>query len=427
MSELIENTLEKLRTTTLPEVKLETDFISPAYDGLSLLNIPSSLAGWLGAPPLPHPALNLPGLDDMAEGVDQIVMILVDALGFDQFLTWMDDAASPFRTLINQGLLAPLTSVVPSTTSAALTTLWTGRSPIEHGILGYELYLKEFGLVANMITHNPVSIPGSGLLYQAGMDPADFLPVPTLGQHLLPASIECHGFLHTSIAHSGLSRMHYKDVQRHTFSGLADLWISVRQLLQSPLSGKRLVWVYYGGVDYYSHRYGPGSEQARSGFALLAQSLQAGLLDELHRQNLPRTLFLMLSDHGQVDSTPNALYDLKQHANFTRRLVLPPTGESRLAYLYPRPGQTAAVDEYIHKTWPNQFTSFSASYLADKGLFGPGQMHPMAASRLGDSTFIARGEAYLWWPEKENDMYGRHGGLSEAEMLVPLLASRLDS
>jgi hypothetical protein len=32
-----------------------------------------------------------------------------------------------------------------------------------------------------------------------------------------------------------------------------------------------------------------------------------------------------------------------------------------------------------------------------------------------------RGNAYWWFPERDNPLLGRHGGLSQAEMLVPLL------
>ena len=138
MPDLVKATLEQIQAHVIPEVSLEDSAIAPAYGGLSLLNLPGSLARWLGAPPLPHPAIDLPMLDSLAENVDQVVMVLVDALGLDQFLDWSQGPASQFQIHIQRGLLAPLTSVVPSTTSTALTTLWTGRSPIEHGILGYE-------------------------------------------------------------------------------------------------------------------------------------------------------------------------------------------------------------------------------------------------------------------------------------------------
>ena len=38
---------------------------------------------------------------------------------------------------------------------------------------------------------------------------------------------------------------------------------------------------------------------------------------------------------------------------------------------------------------------------------------------------VAKGSAYWWWANAENALYGRHGGLSADEMLVPLLAARL--
>ena len=70
----------------------------------------------------------------------------------------MSDGTAPvWSRLAEQGKLAAITSLVPSTTTAALTSLWTGRSPAEHGIVGYELWLKEYGVVSNMILHTPIS------------------------------------------------------------------------------------------------------------------------------------------------------------------------------------------------------------------------------------------------------------------------------
>jgi hypothetical protein len=43
----------------------------------------------------------------------------------------------------------------------------------------------------------------------------------------------------------------------------------------------------------------------------------------------------------------------------------------------------------------------------------------------GNLIAAAKGNAYWWWADKENPLIGRHGGLSEEEMLVPFLAARL--
>lgn len=119
---------------------------------------------------------------------------------------------------------------------------------------------------------------------------------------------------------------------------------------------------------------------------------------------------------------PDSYYDLRKHPNFTRRLHIQPTGENRLAYLYIRPGQSEAVREYIERTWPAQFKMIDAAYAVESGLFGPGAPHPGLLERVGDVIVVAKDQAYLWWANKDNLIYGRHGGLHPQEMLVPFLA-----
>ena len=102
-----------------------------------------------------------------------------------------------------------------------------------------------------------------------------------------------------------------------------------------------------------------------------------------------------------------------------------PTGENRLAFLYIKPGKTEAVKEYIQAEWPEQFTLIDPEAAVNSGLFGPGEVHPGIYDRLGDLIAAARGNAFWWWANKENPLIGRHGGLSEEEMLVPFLTARL--
>jgi predicted AlkP superfamily pyrophosphatase or phosphodiesterase len=81
-----------------------------------------------------------------------VVVLLMDALSIGRLRRWISEGLTPvWGNLAGQGWLAPLTSIVPSTTSAVLTSLWTGVSAAVHGIAGYELWLKEYGVVANTI------------------------------------------------------------------------------------------------------------------------------------------------------------------------------------------------------------------------------------------------------------------------------------
>ena len=426
MSDLTSELLDRIRTHTLPDLQLGADNLHPVYNGLSILNLPASLSKWLGAGDLHHPAIDIPELDEFADGVEQVVCVLIDAVALHRFQQWISKPGSKLATWTNRGLLGALTSIVPSTTSAALTTLWTGRSPAEHGILGYEIFLKEYGLIANMITHAPASFDGrAGLLYSAGLDPEQFLPVETIGPHFQRADVDVHAFLHYGISGSGLSRMHYPAVNAHSFAHPSDLWIAVRTLANQSLDSKRLLWVYYGGVDGLSHRHGPDSEQAGAEFLDFTNTMVGEFLEEISSTVSPMTMVVLLADHGQLTTHKDPHYELGNHPDLVRRLHMMPTGENRLPYLYTRPGQTAAVEEYLERTWPSAFTSLPSSHALEAGLFGPGTPSPRSRDRLGDLTVITHQDAYLWWAAKENPLIGRHGGVSQEEMLVPLLALRM--
>jgi predicted AlkP superfamily pyrophosphatase or phosphodiesterase len=148
-----------------------------------------------------------------------VILVLIDALSLHRLQRWMADGTAPvWKHLAEQGQLAALTSVTPSTTAAALTTLWTGRSPAEHGIVGYELWLKEYGVVSNMILHTPISFENdTGSLARAGFRPEEFLNLPTLGEHLISYGIRSSALQHRSITRSGLSQMFFKDVNIHGY------------------------------------------------------------------------------------------------------------------------------------------------------------------------------------------------------------------
>lgn len=426
MTDLTPQILPQLQAHRLPELNLGDGFILPNYAGLSILNIPASLCSLFGIPGLAGTPLNPEILQPLGEGVRRVVLLLVDGLAFHRLQRWMTkDAAPVWQRVAEAGLLSPITSITPSTTSAALSSLWTGRSAAQHGIAGYEMWLKEYGIVANMITHAPITFQNDvGSLTKAGFQPENYLQAATLGTHFAAHGIRSYALQHQSIARSGLSTMLFKDVEVHSFVTTSDLWVNLRHLLENKTSEKLYAWVYLGEVDHFSHFYGPEDERTAAEFAALSHGFERLLLDKLSLAARKDTLFILTSDHGQIVTPQYPYYATINHPALTRRLHINPTGENRMFYLYERPGQSEAVREYIERIWPNQFTLLDPAFAVSAGLFGPGEPHPRLLDRLGDAIVLARDSAYLWWSEKENKLLGRHGGLSPDEMLSPFLAAR---
>ena len=427
MSDITGDILPRIIANRLPELELDGDFIHPDYLGGSILNLPSSICHALGAETLGAIPLR-PDLI-LADNTDirRVILVLVDALALHRLQRWMSDGTAPvWSRLADQGRLAALTSIVPSTTSAALTSLWTGRSPAEHGIVGYELWLKEYGVVSNMILHTPISYENdAGSLVKAGFKPDQFLDLPTLGTHLASYGVTSYALQHRSITRSGLSQMFFKDVKVHGYLTPAELWVNLRHLVESNPRQRQYFWIYTGQLDHFSHYYHPDDERTATEFADYSRAFEQYFLERLSPAIRKGTLVLLAADHGMLATQKSANYDLCNHPELSHRMHILPTGEHRLMYLFLKPNQADQVRNYFNQAWPGKFVFLDPSEAVAKGLFGPGAPHPRLADRLGDLIVLARDEAYLWWADKENLLIGQHGGLSPEEMIVPLLSVML--
>lgn len=427
MLDLMSTLLPRLEAHRLPEFHLGDEFIYPHYQGGSIMNIAATLCGLFNVPAIGGPPLveeiTAPLLN-MVPSLKRVVLVLMDALALHRFQSWLAHESVPlWRDLRDQSLLAPLTSVVPSTTSCALPSIWSGLSPAQHAMVGYEVWLKEYGVVANMISHSPFTMPGS--LEKAGFKPEEALPGPTLGMHLARFGIQSHAFQHYTIANSGLSRMFFKDTKVHAFGSAVEMAVNLRHLMESRPAERQMIGVYWGEVDHSSHLYGPDDERPYGEFVHFSHAFRDLFIQQLSPARRKETLLILMADHGQITTRKDAHFDLKNHPNLVRRLPILPTGENRFIYFFLRPGQTEAVREYVDRTFMKQFAFIDPGYAVEAGLFGPGMPHPRLRDRLGDLIGVSRGDNYLWWAANENPIIGRHGGLLREEMLVPFFAAAL--
>ncbi len=421
--------LKEINKHKINDLDLGEGFVLPKYLDQSILNVPSSICRLLDIPSLPSPPLGKEYLSVLGDDVENVIYILVDAMAYQRLRDWMEeDGSLIWNKFRESGVFAPITSISPSTTSAAITTFWSGTTPSEHGVTGYEMWMKEYGMIANMILHRPASFRGGseGLEF-AGFEADSFLPVKKFGTHLSEHGVSAHSFQHYSISKSGLSQSFLQDAELHGTSTLPDVWISLREMLESKQGEKTYSWVYWGDYDGSAHFFGPDAERPKADFMNFSQVFEEYFLGRIGKELKENTVVIVGADHGQIwTDKKNDDFDLKNHPEFLKLLQMQPTGENRLAFLYVRPGKIEDVRNYISKTWPEQFTVVDSGKALSWGLFGSGPFHKNIQSRIGDLIVIAKGDAYLWWADKPNPLTGRHGGLSDQEMIVPFLAARLD-
>ncbi len=410
---------------------LPAEFVWPRYEGLSVGNLAATMAQALGAAlPGALPPLRADLLDGMLDGVRRVVLLVMDALGWEQ-LQWVmaHDPDSAFHRLATQGRLFPITTTFLSTTTSVLSTIWSGYASAQHGQLAYEMFLREWLMAVESITFSTTHEPFNSSLMRWGFTPETFQPTPTLGMRLAEQGVPAFGVTFKSFVNSPLSRMNNRGMREvYGYSTASDFWVTVRRTLEAGRDlSKLLITGYWSAVDTLAHAWGPFDETGDAEIRALAWQLDEIFLKRLAPEDREGTLLLITADHGQIHTPPSAAVLLDQHPVLRNTLFMDPLGEARAPFFYVRHGQYKTAWDYLHENLADRFVFLSQEELIHCGLLGPEPVCAEVPHRLGDIIGVAKENVYLHRYPKENAkrLGGRHGGLHAQEMLVPLLALRL--
>ncbi|MFZ9040123.1 MAG: alkaline phosphatase family protein [Ilumatobacteraceae bacterium] len=331
-------------------------------------------------------------MPECVRGAGQVVLLVLDGLGWEQ-LAERRHVAPVLSAMEGR----PITTVAPSTTATALTSITTGLTPGEHGVVGYRMVLS--GEVVNTLrwAHD-------GADRRRSQPPADVQPYPAFIGRSVPvvSPVELCG--------TAFSEAHLRGSRPVGVRAVSSLVVEVRREL---LAGERFVYAYYAGVDRIAHERGFG--EFYDAELLAADRLVGDVLDVLP----PGAVLLVTADHGQVQVGNAIVYPSPSLSS----LVALQSGEGRFRWLHARRGATdellaAATEEFGATAWVR-----TRDEIVDEGWLGP-VVSPPVAARLGDVALVARAPVSYHDPDDGGpfDLVCRHGSLTGAEMLVPLLA-----
>lgn len=380
----------------------------PDYGGGGLVNLMSSLATALGgsSPYAPLAALPPQALAD----VRHLVLLVVDGLGHD-YLLGRDSA-------LRRHLHSPLTSVFPSTTASAIPTFLTGLAPQQHGLTGWHMYFREIGAIAAPLPFRVRA--GRHALRDAGVTPATLFGLTPLFDRL---PLPCHVVSPRHIIHSDFNVALSGKAKRHGYETLDEMFALIAGLLRIE-APRSYLHAYWPQLDSLAHEFGIHSPEVADAFA----ALDAGFarLVEVARQTNSR--ILVTADHGFIDTSAAETLDLDDHPGLRDTLLLPLCGEPRMAYAYVRAGRETQFEDYVRKKLAERVQLFRSAEILEQGWLGPGEAHPALRDRLGDYVLVPRSRIILrdWLRgEPRHTHIGVHGGLSAAEMIVPLVVAPL--
>ncbi len=365
----------------------------PDWEGACLHRVVPGLLGQLAEPrrSVPPPWFPVP-----VTGATQIVLLVIDGLGAEQLR-----ARSGLAPMLTSGSGGSITSVAPSTTACALTTLVTGRVPAEHGVLGYRVALD--GEVMNVLQWSLDGADARTRVPAHVFQPFSSFPgaigtVPVVTRH--------------DYGPTGFTAAHLGRVDLHRWHTPAGLVTTVRRL---AASGSPFIYAYYEGIDKVAHAEGIGDfydDELRA-----ADRLVADVLEVLP----PGAVLVVTADHGQVN-VGNSVVVLGPEIMEGLTLI---SGEGRFRWLHTRSGAIddvvdAAVEQHGDVAWVR-----TKEQVIAEGWLG-GIPSPEIAARLGDVALIPFEPIAFLDPADTGELRlaARHGSLTPDEMLVPLLGWR---
>ncbi|ADD05949.1 phosphodiesterase/nucleotide pyrophosphatase domain protein [Natrialba magadii ATCC 43099] len=427
----------------------------PAYDDYCVANVPEtalSLLSHSSSDTFEHrlPKSVFDGVD--LDGIDTVVLFLLDGFGYEH---WKRDYRDHdlLARITDQGTVTPLTSIYPSETAAAITTLQTGSLPVEHGLLGWYQYLESADQVITTLPFLTTS--GEPLESVApDADPRELFDAETLYARAADEGIDSYVIQPEAYADSGYSRASTAGAERIGYDDPTDLAATIREVCESSGSGPSstatstptrmptYIYAYEPTIDAVSHVEGTTADRYQDELATITTQLQQEFVGALESSAAERTLLLVTADHGLVDTVPSENIEMGTwddwpaiRESFRRdehgepRL---PTGSPRNVHFHVQPDRIADVRERLETHLGDEAMIVTREVALEGDLFGPGVPSSLFESRCGDLLVIHRNRG-LSWPlpgtdeSAVGDQIGLHGGLTREEMLVPLAAVRLDS
>ncbi len=329
-----------------------------------------------------------------ASRASQLALVVLDGLGFRQLAKFSNDM--PNFAAFSQ---IDITSVAPTTTATALTSISTGATPSTHGMLGYRMGLENDQVL------NALSWSVKGSTGGRAPDPESLQPVmPFLNFH--PKVVTKAQYQET-----GFTRAHLRGTNMFDYRLPSSMVDHVAELLRQ---GEAFVYAYYEGIDTVAHEYGLRAcylEELREVDYLLGR-----LMDSLPKGGM----LLVTSDHGQVE-VPDAPIELDARIMECTRML---SGEGRFRWLHLKPGTLGKVIDIARELYGRDAWVMSRDELIEGGYYGSHFKTRIEETRLGDVALISKTNVAFLDPLDTGpyDLVCRHGSLTEEELLVPLLS-----
>lgn len=302
-----------------------------------------------------------------------------------------------------------VTSVYPSTTTAALTTYYAGKPPYETGWIAWSQYFKEYGRAIDMFKHKE-----SYLKEDISMEKLDvfdtILKYPTIFEQIEKASPNVKAYeVEPTYAEKRFKRSIRAD--------------SVDEIIENIMTlcetkGENFIFAYSDKPDSILHKFGTDSSEVKNFIQETEKKIE-----EMYN-NLPEDTILIISaDHGHKNI--EKIYSLLDYPEIYECLFMPVSLESRAVGLWVKSGMEDLFEERFNNIFKDEFWLMTTKEFLDRNLLGFGVKHPKIDEFLGNYIALSTSSSCIkidnFLVDGKEIKKSTHCGLSKEEMEVPVI------
>lgn len=355
------------------------------YDNC-LTNVTNSILKYFNIPTY-HKTLE--DLDKILEkkNYKNIVLLLYDGMGaniLDRLLTK--------DIFLIKNKVKNIHSVFPATTTACTTSILSGLNPCEHGWLGWDLYFKDINETVTMFLNTK-------------KDTNIAVSTENISEKYFP---------YTSIIE--LINKHYKAYKlvpfgNESYKDIDDMYKQIMSLCQKD--EKKFIYAYSDEPDKTIHDEGTNSKKVIELLEKINEDTKK-LCESLNND----TLIIITADHGHINSQSITLSNYPDIFNLLKQDI---SIEGRACAFFIKEGKTKEFETLFNKHFGNDFLLYTKDEVIKNKIFGPGKENKRFKESLGDYLAIAIKDKYFRYNETSTKLTSMHAGITEDEVLVPLI------
>ena len=349
-----------------------------------------------------HSSLNI--LDKKLQNkYKNIVFIILDGMG-EHILKQL----SPNGYFYNNKIDC-ITSVYPSTTTAALTTYYSGRPPYETGWIAWSQYFKEYGRDLDMLSHKE-SYKGDSIQEAKINVFNDIVNYTPIFERIEQASPNVKAY---ELTPSYSDKRSKRSVRADTID---EIIANIELLCNTP--DEKFILAYSDNPDALLHKFGTASEEVKAFIEKTEKQIK-----EMCEKLGDDTIVIISADHGHKNI--EKAYSILDYPEIQECLIMPPSLESRVLTFWAKEDMKEQFEERFKNAFGDDFLLMTKQEFLDKHFLGYGEKHSKIDDFIGNYIALSIGESMIrletFLADGKPVKKSTHCGLTKEEMEVPLI------